>query len=870
MSQKNIKSCTRFPSALRTRLAPMSVSIALALSATGVWASTITVPSNGSADVTDDQSVTGANTSGFNVGASGTLTVENGGTVGNSTSTSNSAAGVVAAGTLTVKGGGTVLGQVKVNNGTLNAGVGGATAAHVTGYIVTTGGADINLDNVEIDNTDSSVVAAVLLQNASTLVGTNKTVINSNSNGIRLFGTSTVTLTGSTLHAAGAAASVDAGTFTATGANIIGDQSGVQGQNGATIAIHGGQVVGGGAHATAHPGSIDIGSFGLYGAAGASLQVDQNATIVGQGNNGIAVYLDGTAPNGHGAASLTVSGNSLLQGTQNGIYAYGNNTSNGNIGTVTLDGARVVGGTGAAIVADSDGSGQTLTIDISNGTQLQGGNGDILQALGGANTTMTVAGSSLTGNLDNSAGGQMNVTLNAGGSITGVATNVSTLTVDNGGAFTMTGSSGIGNLDMAGGVVALSQSAGQNHTLTVANLSGSGQFTENVDFQTGNSDKLVVTGSLSGNYTLSVPGDGRDPANGVDHIVVVQGPGGATGAFTLENDKVDVGTYTYHMVQNGSDWELVHDPKDDGDLSNSTKDALAFAHVAPTVWYGEAATLAQRMGDLKNDPSRMDGAWVQTYGRRYNIDPSAGASYSQNQSGLMIGADRRIDTQAGVWFVGALAGYGHSSLSFGAGSSGAVDSLTLGGYATLLTDNGSYLDLTLRANRFSNDVHVSMNGGGTADGSHTNYGLGATAEVGHKLSLSGAAYLQPFAQLAVFHGKASDYSLSNGMTVLQDSTKSVQTQLGVTLGSTYDLSRAKGTISPYVKLAIATEMGAGSETQTNSTSFSTNLNGSRAIIGAGFNAQLNERTQWHLAAEYAKGPRIEQPFGIDFGVRYLW
>lgn len=84
-------------------------------------------------------------------------------------------------------------------------------------------------------------------------------------------------------------------------------------------------------------------------------------------------------------------------------------------------------------------------------------------------------------------------------------------------------------------------------------------------------------------------------------------------------------------------------------------------------------------------------------------------AYSQDVSGLEIGADKAFAVDSGKIYVGGMVGTARSDLDFGEGASGDIDSRMFGIYATYLNDNGVYVDSVLKYSRFDTDIKTPNN-----------------------------------------------------------------------------------------------------------------------------------------------------------------
>jgi outer membrane autotransporter protein len=73
-----------------------------------------------------------------------------------------------------------------------------------------------------------------------------------------------------------------------------------------------------------------------------------------------------------------------------------------------------------------------------------------------------------------------------------------------------------------------------------------------------------------------------------------------------------------------------------------------------------------------------------------------------------------------------------------------------------------------------------------------------------------------------------------------------------------------------VKVAAAHEFVTSNQVSINGNRFHNDLSGSRAELGAGVAAQVTQKLQLHADFDYMKGNNIEQPWGVNVGLRYNW
>lgn len=111
------------------------------------------------------------------------------------------------------------------------------------------------------------------------------------------------------------------------------------------------------------------------------------------------------------------------------------------------------------------------------------------------------------------------------------------------------------NLTLNNGTVNL-EKVDDFQTLTVGNLSGTGNFALNTDLANKQSDKIVVTGSDSGSFGLNINDSGNEPNTANGKVTLVETVTGTAQFALLGKDYVDAGAYRYRLNQEGNNWVL--------------------------------------------------------------------------------------------------------------------------------------------------------------------------------------------------------------------------------------------------------------------------------------------------------------------------
>jgi outer membrane autotransporter protein len=595
---------------------------------------------------------------------------------------------------------------------------------------------------------------------------------------------------------------------------------------------------------------------GLLGGAMAygnsELHFKQNTLVEGTGADSYGVLLDG--------ATATAS-QSTIVGGKNGVV-FSNDSGKGDIGKLALDNSHVEGRTGSALVVNGyPGEAMNVEIDVRNGSTLTGGNGTLLEVNGGATASMNVDHSRLNGNVivENGSTAHLNLQNNAG--LTGQLKNVTSLNVGDASFWELTGDSQVGALSLAGGTVKFGDT-NAFYQLDLDSLEGNGTFVMGTDFARGVTDFLNIEGEAKGNHSLLLAASGAEPVKPEEIRVVHTGGGDAN--FSLVGDVVDVGAYSYGLKKEGTDWFL--DPNNRV-ISPGTRSVLALFNTAPTVWYGEATSLRTRMGELRFEPGQA-GVWIRGYGNKYKVAESTGVGYDQTQQGFTLGADTPLaDSQ---WLVGVMAGHSSSDLNLKRGTSGNVKSYYLGAYATWLDDeSGLYFDAVAKVNRFHNESKVGLSDGTSSKGKYNNTGGGLSAEFGRNIKLDDGFFVEPYAQVSTVVIQGANYNLDNGLKAEGERTRSIMAKAGATVGRDIQLDSGS-VVQPYLRAAMVHEFANNNKVSVNNNVFNNDLSGSRAEFGAGVAVKLSKNLQLHADLEHSSGGKVEQPWGANVGVRYMW
>lgn len=609
---------------------------------------------------------------------------------------------------------------------------------------------------------------------------------------------------------------------------------------------------GAGSNATVSSNSVISGADNGASVSARSTLTLNNSQLRGTGADGVGLRMfDGTA---------SATGSTIV-GTVDGVEVREDAAQPG--GTVlNLDSTRVQGTSGSAILVN----GGNAVISARNGTNLVAGNDALLDVSnnGSANLSVSDANTHLVGDVIVESGSTANVTLDNSATLTGRLENVQGLTVNNDARWVMVGDGSVQNLALNGGGVQFGN-PGEFFSLKVGELSGTGgTFYMHNNFTTGQIDTLTVTGNASGNHLVALDSSGSEPVAAEARPVVQIGGGDAT--FALLGGAVSLGAWDYDLIKQGDNqWFLNTATRT---ISPGTQSVMALFDASRTVWYGELSTLRSRMGEVRMHPSQA-GGWIRTYGNKYDVKESSGVAYQQTQQGLSFGADAPLPMGDGQWLVGLLGGYSKSDLDMNRGTTGEIESYYFGAYTTWLNENGYYADAVVKLNHFKNSSDVQLSDGKKTKGDYDNNGIGASVEFGRNIPLNNGYFIEPYTQWSAVVIEGASYDLDNGLSAEGDRSRSLLGKVGATVGRNFTVGKGYE-VQPYLRAAYAHEFASNSDVDVNDNAFNTDLKGSRGELGAGFAMKATERTSVHLDLEYSNGDKIEQPWGVNLGLRHTF
>jgi outer membrane autotransporter protein len=440
-----------------------------------------------------------------------------------------------------------------------------------------------------------------------------------------------------------------------------------------------------------------------------------------------------------------------------------------------------------------------------------------------------------------------------------------------------------GNLRMAGGAkVAFLPDVSQGYrTATFASVSGTGTFKLHSNLSAGQADHIIITNSSTGSININITNTGPSPAGeqvGVSIPIIITAVAmPVTFQFVDTNgspvDGVDAGMFRYGLKSAEDGAGATYNLSYTGRFSTMGQTINYMAGALPLTWFSELDTLHKRMGDLHFEAGAKSApeVWMRAGARQLNIDKRVvGIDFIERQYDITAGIDYGNRTPKRNAHIGAFIGRGETRRDFQTRSDGRGTSLYAGGYATLATPAGWYIDGVLKYNSFDNDFSLAYNTI-PLSASYRNYAIGGSVETGRRI-LPGAGknwFITPQLQIAATYLSAAAYTTSNKVGVTLASGWSAQGRAGMLLGYTHT-ARDDSIFQPYVKLSVASQQTTGVALSAAGGKWDPRIDGTRIETGLGFNWLPARNTQLYFDYEYACGEAYAKPYGLNLGVRFIW
>ena len=497
-----------------------------------------------------------------------------------------------------------------------------------------------------------------------------------------------------------------------------------------------------------------------------------------------------------------------------------------------------------------------------------------------------------------------------------------TLTL-NGGQWIARGQSFVNTLAFGteGGLVDLSKN--ENSSVSINNLTGSGEFTMRLDNNPTKSDMLYIqnldadakyqVNVVLNNNTRSVyeledvriattKGHYRSWGDNFTAVLADQGVNDVTFKVTKEEFRTDdednaaingngngSGTYKpgedavneiYGVEEGATNWVIASTEGTGSDEPSGPSTSLSdagnalLATARGTYWTSvEIDRLTNRMGDARYANNGEDGLWIRLRQSRLGTDTGEGDFKSDNTV-YQVGYDHAFQRDGGRQLVGVAFDYMDTDLDYkGISGEGNTDRYGITAYTTWLPDNGFYVDVVGKWGRLDNDFDIINGSGGRVKADYDNNMWAISAEVGRKLSNPKTGmFIAPNAQLQYTMVTDAQYSTNQGTRVDQDRIDSVIGRMGVRIGRAFGEEQNHNI---YAKADMFREfMG---EQKIHVKDVTTRVKGDTITVqnkgfwfdvGGGFQSQLGRDAYAYADVEYRFGNDLDKSWIVNAGMRY--
>lgn len=401
---------------------------------------------------------------------------------------------------------------------------------------------------------------------------------------------------------------------------------------------------------------------------------------------------------------------------------------------------------------------------------------------------------------------------------------------------------------------------GADGQISIGEMSGTNNVIQVADTK---ANQISITTNASSNLTVT----SLDSSYGNKMTSVDQGVADLAGTTVLGEDS----TEGMKVVIGANDMtgriEAVYDAKGNKisqteDVNETNRTLTAVANLPVVAWRAELNDLYKRMGDLRATPYKS-GAWVRYNGGKFKWSDG---DLENDFHMIQVGIDT-MPTENNIRF-GTAFSYTKGDADFDGGSAD-LDTYSLALYGTWLGDKGQYVDVIGRMASIKNDANArSLTGQGKAyDGKMDNTGLSLSAEAGWRFALPYNLFIEPQVEATYSYIDSDSFRYGDRKYELQ-STDSFIARAGFMAG--IQCPDNKGNV--YVRASVVHDFLGETDVKVSnahmSRTVSNDFGGTWGEFGIGANVSVSDSTYVYADVEHTTGGEIEEPWRVNFGVRY--
>lgn len=381
----------------------------------------------------------------------------------------------------------------------------------------------------------------------------------------------------------------------------------------------------------------------------------------------------------------------------------------------------------------------------------------------------------------------------------------------------------------------------KEHQITIGKNISTGLTVSSSDSAYGNTMTSVDQGVADLAATVDLNANGAEGAEGMKVVIGANDMTGRVDAvYDAEGNKV-------------SQTEEVNE---------TNRTLTAIANLPVVAWRAELNDLYKRMGDLRATPYKS-GAWVRYNGGKFKWSDG---DLENDFHMIQVGIDT-MPTENNIRF-GSAFSYTKGDADFDGGSAD-LDTYSLALYGTWMGEKGQYVDVIGRVASIKNDANArSLTGQGKAyDGKMDNTGLSLSAEAGWRFALPYNLFIEPQVEATYSYIDSDSFRYGDRKYELQ-STDSFIARAGFMAG--IQCPDNKGNI--YVRASVVHDFLGETDVKVSnahmSRTVSNDFGGTWGEFGIGANVSVSDNTYVYADVEHTTGGEIEEPWRVNFGVRY--
>lgn len=393
-------------------------------------------------------------------------------------------------------------------------------------------------------------------------------------------------------------------------------------------------------------------------------------------------------------------------------------------------------------------------------------------------------------------------------------------------------------------------------------------FDMGVDLENQTADQLHITGNYTGDAKLKLNNVAARPNETTgDGIKLVDFDSSATvnGTFDLLGDQWDEGGYIYKLFQNESDPDYYL--RSTGLRTDLFKTMLNIPVMNVVIAQTGMNSLQRRLGDLRtmNNTSAKQGVWVRSYYKDMSVNDLIKTDMSL--FGVEAGYDWLFRSEEPTkLYAGVLIGFVKANSIKtknynGNYNKGEGESPSVGVYATLMNENGWFVDLAARNFWTKLDMkNYSTLGTELAYKPSRNVfttSIEGGKSINRELARNRFIRIEPKVEVGYMNASADEASVSNTTDkVKYDAANYINAKAAILLS--YNAVRSNGLlIEPLLELAYRYEFSGKNTISYYGASADSNLRGGTAEVNAGLNMQLTDNLYWYGVGSYEASNKVK-------------